>query len=413
MYFKIIATLLSLVLVGFGQPAWFWWTGLIASIGGYALFWRVLLEYPKPTERFLLGTAWFTVVQLIQLSWFASHPYFYIYALYFGFSLLLGLQFGLLSLLITRSRLSHPFSVLGISAIWTLFEWSRLFFFSGFSWNPAGIALTGSIYPLQFASFWGVYGLSFWVILVNLCAIRAWLQHFTWRSTALWVIVAIFPYAYGYSQIFVHSKAMAEQKQILSAILVQTAFPIEEAKTFADRRSTVAHVIGQWRQILTALKEQSGKQPNLVVLPEYVVLCGTYSCVFPYEAVTGVFKETLGEASLQTLPPLSPNFSRKIKQGDQSTYFVNNAFLAQGVANFFNASVVIGLEDVEDTSTGTRHYFSSAQHFAAHSTLPPVRYDKRILLPLGEYIPFEWCRTLAAQYGVLGSFQGGGKCKSF
>ena len=47
-------------------------------------------------------------------------------------------------------------------------EWIRLFFLTGFPWNPIGLALTTNDYSVQIASFSGIYGLSFWIILTNI-----------------------------------------------------------------------------------------------------------------------------------------------------------------------------------------------------------------------------------------------------
>ncbi len=41
----------------------------------------------------------------------------------------------------------------------------------------------------------------------------------------------------------------------------------------------------------------------------------------------------------------------------------------------------------------------------------PQRYEKRVLVPMGEYIPFTFCQQLAAQYGVMSSFTCGSSAK--
>ena len=137
----LLIALLAALIVAFGQPAWFWWSGLLASMFGYALIWGVTLNYENKWHRFFLTGAWFMLVQLIQLSWLISHPYFYIYPVYILFSLLLGVQFGFLGFFITPANLHRFTFIAAIAGFWTLTEWSRLFAFSGFSWNPVGIAL--------------------------------------------------------------------------------------------------------------------------------------------------------------------------------------------------------------------------------------------------------------------------------
>ncbi|MBA3957542.1 MAG: apolipoprotein N-acyltransferase [Parachlamydiaceae bacterium] len=412
--------LLSLVIVAFGQPAWSWWMGLIAAFIGYALFWRVLLDLPKLKTRFIVGAIWFTAVQYIQLSWAVAHPYFYIYFIYTFFAVTMGAQFGVLAMLITPKRISNLLQLVVIASVWTLMEWVRLFFLSGVSWNPIGMALTGGLYPLQMASLWGIYGLSFWVMLVNLLALRAWYLGFSLRPAALWLIAASVPYLYGYVHVAVHTQEMAKQgAKTLNVALVQTAFPAEETIDFADRKQLIAHIIGEWVQILQAASSQKGQPIDLMVFPEYAVPCGTYTCVFPYSVVKEAFTQIFGPESLAALPPLESPFAQEWKTAQGTTvHMVNNAFWAQGLANFFKTGVVIGLEDVEDLASGDREHYSAALYFVPMETqdldqLSIQRYEKRVLVPLGEYIPFAFVKAIAADYGIKGSFTCGKEAKVF
>src|ERR1700733_15263915 len=144
--------LAAFFVVAFGQPAWSWVLAVISATCGFALFWRVLLCYPNPHHRFWLSASWFTAIQLVQLSWFVSHPYLYIYGVYFALSFALGLQFGLLGVLFHPDKINGISRMLLIAATWTIMEWSRLFFMSGFSWNSTGLVLSGNVVSLQTAS---------------------------------------------------------------------------------------------------------------------------------------------------------------------------------------------------------------------------------------------------------------------
>lgn len=419
---QVILCLLSWVVVAFGQPAWSSILGMCAALFGYALFWRVLLCYPNWKERFLLATGWFTAVQIVQLSWFISHPYLYIFSVYFMLSLMLGVQFGLLAIFITPSHILRTRSIIALASLWIIFEWSRLYFLSGFSWNPAGLALSGNIYSLQMASLLGVFGLSFWVILSNLLALRAYWLRGTLISTCVWIAVAAIPYAYGYMQFQIHEAAFTQSdKRPFRAVLVQTAFPVEEELGIKDRSLMVEYVINEWRQILSIIKKQFGKPIDLIVLPEFVVPYGTYSFVYPFEIVQKAFEEVFGKESIKSLPslktPLATTFDTSF---GRSLNLVNNAFWAQGIANYFKTGVLVGLEDAQENKAGDIELYSAALYFrpseelADASFLKPVdRYEKRILVPMGEYIPFAFCRTLAAAYGVSGSFTCGKNAKVF
>lgn len=406
--------LISLLIVGFGQPAWSDWFGLAASFFGYALFFRVLLCYPSRKIRFYFACAWFTCVQFIQFSWTLSHPYFYIYSVYIIFSLLIGIQFGLFGMLIFPKQFKQIRRLIALAAFWTLMEWLRLFFFSGYTWNPAGLALTVNLYSMQTASLWGVYGLTFWVLLVNLFALRVWLTGFKRTPLILWVITAFLPFVYGYIQIETHHKEIEATKtndsKNFNAVLVQTAFPAEEAFNFPDSESLIAYILDEWKQILRITKQHAGKPIDLIVLPEYVVPFGTYSFLFHYDSVKTAFHEILGEEGLIALPQLELPLARELFTPQGSVWYVSNAFWAQAIANFFEADVLAGFEDVEDMPSGQRELYSAAIHFkpkAASQDFPANRYSKRVLVPMAEYIPFAFCRQLAATYGINGSFTSG------
>lgn len=405
---------LGFVLVAFGQPAWIFWMAPIAAALGMALFWRVLLAYPSAKHRFWLATAWFFGVQLVQLSWFVSHPYSYIYGVYISLSLGMGLEFGIIALFIKPSLFQRVRSLLALAGLWTLLEWTRIFLLSGFSWNPIGLALTTNIYSLQLASLAGIFGLSFWVFFINLLALRAFLIPKRILILA-WLFAIALPYLYGLAQISLHEHQLAAPAPTFKAVLVQTAFPAEEAQNHKSLKNPIDEVIDEWRQILTITRKHSGHPFDLMVLPEIVVPYGTYAFAFPLHRVQQVFFDVLGTKGLKALPSLQFPFSAFQKTPLGPHIMVNNAYWAQGLANYFQAGVVAGLEDAEDVAN-ERKYYSAALFFPPQKSESgdfefPARYEKRILLPMGEYIPFAFCRDLAAKYGVFGSFTCGQEAK--
>lgn len=422
-----VLLVVSFIAAAFGQPAFLPWLGPFAAIAGYALFWAIVVKRPEPRVKFWIGMAWFTAVQLVQLSWFISHPYAYIYIVYFALSLGVGAQFGFLCRYITCDNVTHLGTLIGLAALWTLLEWSRLFVLSGFTWNPIGLALTTQLTSMQMAALWGVYGLTFLVAFVNLLALRTWLLK---KGILIWIAAALLPYLYGIVHLKYHEAALArlEEKQAnIQAILVQTAFPAEEALGIHSRAEFIAYVFDEWKQILSITKKQAGKHVDLIVLPEFVVPLGTYTFVYPYEQVKEAFTEFYGPNGLKALPPLESPFATPIAREGEKVYFVNNAFWSQAIANFFDAPTVVGLEDAEAGEDGKIEYYSAAIAFQPASRISAEerknsayncpfhvdRYEKRVLVPMGEYIPFEFLRDLAAKYGVGGSFTPGKEAKVF
>lgn len=399
---KELLLAVSFILAAFGQPAWVPFFGTLASLFGYALFFFILSGKHSRKQRFLYGTLWFSLVQIVQLSWLTSHPYSYIYAVLIILSLGVGAQFGLISALFNPKKADRLPHLLFLSGCWTIMEWSRLFLLSGYSWNPIGLALSGNLLTLQIASVVGVFGLSFLVLLTNLLLLRAWKMKFAARPLALWLSIAALPFLFGSYQLLYHSDSF-QNAPSLSALLVQTAFPVEETMHFKDHAHLVTHITGEWDKILEITKKHQNTRIDLLVLPEIVVPLGTYSFVYQHELVENLFKKHFGAEVVTFLPPLSLPLAYQGK--------VNNAYWMQTLSNIFNANAIAGLEDAEDVC-GEREYYSSAVYFKPQQEpFTAERYAKRVLLPMGEYIPFTFCKNLAAKYGVFGSFTGGREAK--
>lgn len=395
---KNLLLIASFLLVAFGQPVWSEWLSLASAFCGFAFFGRVLLSMPEAKKRFYLAFAWFAAVQVVQLSWFVSHPYFYIYGVLLFCALLMGVQWGMIAIFIKDSTISSISSVLAISGLWTLMEWSRLFILSGLPFNPIGLTLSGSLLTMQLASLVGVYGLSFWVIFSNFILLRGWM-HSKWLFTGCLIL---FPFIYGALQLHWHQTKMSSEK--LSVLLVQTALPIEENLKFQSAEEARQYVLDEWHHILTAIQYQNGKKIDLIVFPEYLVPYGTFHSIFPLQEIRHLFSDIFGT-------PISHRelFTESLQTDKGKEIWVSNAFVAQSLADLFKTEVIIGLEDNVYEKGKKSESYSSAFHFIPGNELHPVRYEKRILVPMGEYIPFAWCRQLAAQYGISGSFTCGQK----
>jgi apolipoprotein N-acyltransferase len=417
---KIILSLLSFVIVAFGQPALLWWLGPFAATIGFALFWFTLMDVEDRSIRFWRGTFWYLCVQLVQLYWFVSHPYAYIYPLYLILSFLMGLQFGLICRFINKENLASVKGIVGITALWVIMEWARLFVLSGFSWNPVGLYLSSTVYGLQVASLLGVYGMSLWVIMTNLIALRLVTSPYTRRMVVVFVLVVTMPYMYGWGHFHYHQESFdnfQKNQDPLKTVLAQTAFPVEEALGIHNTSDFVAYVIDEWEQILNITKKNLDSPVDLVVLPEFVVPLGTYTFIYPYETVKKLFKKQYGDKYLKALPPLQLPFAQEIDTAQGKVFFVNNAFWAQAIANTFDAPILLGLEDVDEVGDQEREYYSAAIMIHPNKELDSSwpyeseRYEKRVLVPMGEYIPFEFCKELAKSYGIQGSFTCGQEAK--
>ena len=389
----IIKLVLSFLIVALAQPDWSPFCCILASALGYAIFWKGMLGCASKKKRFFLALVWFGGVQVIHLSWLTADRYVgpFIYLLVALIFLSLGALFGFLSLFVQEPKKMPISRVLAVAGGWTIIEWSRLFFLSGFSWNPVGLAMSGTLYGMQMASIVGVFGLTFWVIFTNLMALRMWVRPFAWGVSALWLAVVLTPYLFGYAEVTFHDRERERQKSsLLSVVLVQTALLPEEKTTFPGSIEPYSP-LDQWKRMLSLLKKHDGKEVDLLVFSETVVPYGTDHQIYWPESISEAFKEAFS-VELDT-------------SGENSA--VGNSYWAQSLANYFNADVAIGLEDCDE-----RYVYNAGFLFSPYSERCE-RYQKRVLVPFGEYIPFDWCRTLLAKYGIYGSFQPGSEAKVF
>lgn len=398
MFYGILA--LSFIIVALGQPVYSNILGVLTYSLGLSIFWGITLAVTAK-KRFWLATFYMMGVQLIQLYWFISHPYLYIYALWILLSFGIGLTFGWVTTFVTLDNLKSKLKILAIASFATLLEWGRLFILSGFSWNPIGIAPSGNIYLMQFSSLLGVYGLSFWVYLSNLFLLKAYYL----KSWKLYFTIVSVPLLFGLWQLKNHDQQRSALPQTeLKALLVQTAFPIEETLVFKDFSEYRKFVVEEWKSILNSLKPHQGKDIDLIVLPEYVVPFGTYTPVFEAETIKKLFHENLSDKVVFNFP---------YQEEKEGVKWVSNADIIQTISNHFGSDVIAGLEDAEYNHEKELDHFSSAFLFEPFKPGKERRYDKRVLVPMGEYIPFKFCRDLAKSYGICGSFKCGEEAKVF
>ncbi len=403
--------LLSLCIVGLGQPARLGWLGPVAAVVGYALFFTCISRLVSRPKKFMAGCIWFTTVQLIQLSWMTSIEFqgYYILFIYSLISLWLGCQFGLLTVCVLNEEKLSMRNILFCTSLWTLMEWMRLLILCGLSWNPIGLALTSFISSLQFASLFGVLGLSFWVMLTNLIGLNALRSRIRGKQTVYWLIFSSIPYLFGIAQLNLYQDASRAEKRTLDVALIQTDLLPSEKTPHSDRMKDFIVPFEQWKQILHFLKEKQKEHWDLIVLPEAAVPMPSDLSGYPYGKAREVWIAAFGPESEKKLPPLRAPFAQQRYYQGQEIWCVSNLFWCQALANLYHAEVVAGL-DHSDRVLGKN--FNSAFYFKPDSLLFQ-RYDKQILLPLAEYLPFDFLKPLTKNYGIYDFFSHGEGTKIF
>jgi apolipoprotein N-acyltransferase len=402
---------LSWGIVALGQPARLGWIGALAAVCGFALFFCSIPANITKKKRFAFSLLWFALVQMVQLSWMTSIEFqgYYVLIVYCLICLGLACQFGLLTVLVPAEGKIPWSKLIFCVAIWTLMEWTRLFFLCGFSWNPIGLALTHFTSSLQFTSLFGVFGMSFWVMLTNLCGINAWRSRFKLYPTVNWAVLASIPYLFGIIHLLNHLSQSQKEQSKLNIALIQTALLPTEKIPHPDRMDDFISPIVQWQRIIKSLKDAKEKRWDLIVLPEAAVPLLSDLSFYQYETIRALFIAEFGHDVILNFPPLIYPYAEERFILERKIWCVSNLFLCQTLANYYRSEFVIGLDHSDKNE---RKNFNSAFYLKPNS-ISHDRYDKQVLLPLAEYLPLDSLRPLARWYGIFDFFSQGEGSKVF
>jgi len=378
---------ISAFVVAFGQHAWFAFCAPLAASLGFAIHWKQL----EKRSSWKLSFLWFFVVQLIQLSWLTDTTYqgVYIIFVYVILCAFMAVQFALLSVFIKKQQIFSWKIILALASFWTLMEWVRFHVFCGFPFNLVGLTLSCNQYSICFASLFGVLGLSFWVIMTNLLATRYFKEGRSYKLLLQWIAATLIPYFLGMGlTVFSYEPS----QDTCSALLVQTGLlPSQKYKVFG-RESEYIHPVIQWENILEEISLYKDKKVDLLVLPEAAVPLGADRYVYDPYWIQKILKNALGAKVKDCFPEQEAPFGNGM--------YVSNSYIAQTICNFFDSQLIMGL----DRETAVDNYNSVLSFEKDH---PYEIYDKRVLLPIAEYIPFSWMKKYGQAYGITGFFSQG------
>ncbi len=106
----------------------------------------------------------------------------------------------------------HPVvSSLYAASSWVILEYVRTYLFTGFGWNLVGYSQYSFLYAIQFADILGVYGISFFVVFVNML-LYYWLKDSRGKLFFLYVIgLFIIVGTYGYIKVHSYSNPFGDK----------------------------------------------------------------------------------------------------------------------------------------------------------------------------------------------------------
>lgn len=199
--FNLSLSLFSGILLGFGFPPFK--LGILACFGFVPLF--ILLErLEKDGRAFRYSYLAFFIFNVISISWIGGwtvatdkflmlacvvlllvHPFFFCVPILLYF--------------FTKKRLGEGIALATFPFVWVVFEYLHSLGELAFPWLTLGNTQTYDVYRIQYIAYTGVYGISFWIVWMNVAfyflyaklARQEW-KSLSWQSAATIVAILLF-----------------------------------------------------------------------------------------------------------------------------------------------------------------------------------------------------------------------------
>lgn len=248
----------------FPRPDW-------ASVAWIALAPVFLLMHERPFRSgFAAGVGFFGLVlywlNIVMTTYGKMHPVFSVVAYL--------LLVGYLSLFFAAStwaacRLRERLGMapwLTLPVLWVAFEFLRSFLLSGFPWASLGYSQQAHLHLIQSVDLFGVYGVSFLIVLVNVVLAsliqtmvgRNW-QDFVWKGAIVAGCLLVANVGYGFYRL---GQDLNSREQTLSVALVQGNIDQSLKWDPANQQKTVAI----YRDL--TLAATSEEPADLIIWPE-------------------------------------------------------------------------------------------------------------------------------------------------
>ncbi|ADH18241.1 apolipoprotein N-acyltransferase [Chlamydia trachomatis] len=380
--FKLVSyIILSWVLVCLAQPDVSVVASVVSCICGYSLLWAglfALVEQLSWKKVWCIAFIWTWTVEGAHFSWMLEDLYVGT-SIYFVWGILLSYLATLFAsfscLVVWCCRKQYRGALVWLPGVWVAIEAIRYYgLLSGVSFDFIGWPLTATAYGRQFGSFFGWAGQSFLVIAANICCFAACLLKHSF-SKGLWLTLCAFPYLLGGAH-YEYLKKHFSDSEVLRVAIVQPGY---SPHMHAGRTASAI-----WRG-LVSLCQTIQTPVDVIVFPEVSVPFGLHRQAY-----------TLHE-NQPVLESLLPNKS-------WGEFFTNLDWI-QAIAERYQCTVIMGMERWENKG-GILHLYNAAECVSREGEI--TSYDKRILVPGGEYIPggkigFSLCQTFFPEFAL--SFQ--------
>ncbi len=253
---------------------------------------------------------------------------------------------------------------------WVALEYLRSFLLTGFPWGTLGYSQFERLHVIQISDMFGVYGISFLIVLFNAAAfvVTLRLAKMTWRgqkvngpdamvAVLMPVLLIGFALIYGFNRIHAVDGAMA--------VAATPRVAVVQGNIDQARKWDPAYQISTTKKYVQLSLKAADNKPDLIVWPE-------------------------------TATPFYFGASPKL------TGLVTHAIRRTGTYFLVGSPSVKG-------APGQQNLYNSA-YMVAPDGRPTGRYDKVHLVPFGEYVPLKRLLSFAGKMvAQVGDFARGDK----
>ncbi|MBD3170033.1 MAG: apolipoprotein N-acyltransferase [candidate division Zixibacteria bacterium] len=156
----------------------------------------------SPKRAFWMGYLYGVIFYIALLYWIAWATFVFAIPVPFILAFIPALFFWMFNRL---ERINRWLAVIAAPFIWVFFEYIRTLSQLAFPWNPMGNCFAAYPAFIQYAEYSGVYGISLWVLIINMIFYRIFVNPLplkrTLISAMIIIILVIAPYIYGASVI--------------------------------------------------------------------------------------------------------------------------------------------------------------------------------------------------------------------
>ncbi len=311
---------------------------LLAVGGGFWLSWIVLITW-------LRHVTWF--------GWFAMATILSVFPIVWAWSV-----FWLLPKFKDRDALVRFIGILSICSVWTILEFVRTFFLSGFPWLPLAASQWQRPLMLQVSSYTGFYGASFLLILVGM-VIAFYVRHLFKTKQKGWLrlcpefLIGVVIWMFATFGLFQIKFERGERQSFFRAALIQPYVPQNEKWDSAKAGEIMSEIE---RQVVF----QKAIGADVAIFPE---------AVLPYPLI--------GDEGMKRW--------------------------AERLAQDFGGPLVMGALAAEGETLGDEPWYNGLMVLYPQDGLSMTYYQKRQRVPFGEYIPFRKALFFLEKFVPIGS----------